>query len=506
MADAQNLPANLRFFMSRLQGVSTSHYKVYSTAGDTGTANKIMRFELPSNVLINLKSTRLFFNASTSGTAASRGRLPEDTRSLIERMTIYAGGVQIQNGHNAYNVLAHAKKALTGMECESMLTHPELVRTQSYHSNLPVTNAESYLLEDNQLCIDSFDGFLGTAAPGIIDTGIFPQITIEFTLADNSVTSASAGTFLKGGALLEPAPAAPAPARVAGQEEFTTVGTTAISYTLSNMTLQIEVLGMASSILDEIVAERISQVGYLSIPFKNYYTFTAQHASTTRFNVNSSSLDRIWCCWRNTNYAANPSAPVVVNGYKVAGAYTAASSASVAAQTAAAGGGASGNAVAGQTAFNIYQDIGKPQYDIGGTHGTNTEKYQSQYFKFAQVLAGGSTKATYQLQINGANYPAYRLNTPEALSLSLNSVDYFINSNRKMTLDQYKNNYCVQAYRFCLPESDAYRLASGLDTRATSAQCAVLTEGLDLTTQHLTIFAECTAECRVASRQVEVIP
>jgi len=272
---------------------------------------------------------------------------------------------------------------------------------------------------------------------------------------------------------------------------------------LSNMTLQIEVLGMASSVLDEIVAERISQVGYLSIPFKNYYTFTAQHASTTRFNVNSSSLDRIWCCWRNTNYAANPSAPVVVNGYKVAGAYTAATSGALRAISIAAGGS---TPLVAQDALAIAQDIGKPQYDIGGTHGTNTEKYQSQYFKFAQVLAGGATKATYQLQINGANYPAYRLNTPEALSLSLNSVDYFINSNRRMTLDQYKNNYCVQCYRFCLPESDAYRLASGLDTRATSAQCAVLTEGLDLTTQHLTIFAECTAECRVASRQVEIIP
>jgi hypothetical protein len=503
MADAQNLPANLRFFMSRLQGVSTSHYKVYSTAGDTGTANKIMRFELPSNVLINLKSTRLFFNAATSGSGTSLGRLPEDTRSLIERMTIYAGGVQIQNGHNAYNVLAHAKKALTGMECESMLTHPEMVRNKSYHTNSAVANAELYVSEDNQLCIDSFDGFLGTAAPGIIDTGIFPQITIEFTLADNSVTSACAGTFLKGGALLEPPPAPPASPRVAGQEEFTTAGSTAISYTLSNMTLQIEVLGMASSVLDEIVAERISQVGYLSIPFKNYYTFTAQHASTTRFNVNSASLDRIWCCWRNTNYAANPSAPVVVNGYKVAGAYTAATSGALRAISIAAGGS---TPLVAQDALAIAQDIGKPQYDIGGTHGTNAEKYQSQYFKFAQVLAGGSTKATYQLQINGANYPAYRLSTTEALSLSLNSVDYFINSNRKMTLDQYKNNYCVQCYRFCLPESDAYRLASGLDTRATSAQCAVLTDGLDLTTQHLTIFAECTAECRVASRQVEVIP
>lgn len=482
MADAQNLPANLRFFMSRLQGVSTSHYKIYSTAGDTGSANKIIRFELPSNVLINLKSARLMFNATATGAAGSIARLPDDTRSLIERMTIYAGGVQIQNGHNAYNVLAHAKTCLTGMEPASALTHPDFCRITSYHTGAAAGNSETYALPDNQLAIDSFDGFLGTAAPSIIDTGIFPQITVEFTLADNNVCTSSAADVLSG--TTNEAGAA--------QSSFTTPGLVAPSYTLTNMTMQIEVLGMASSILDEIIAERIGQVGYLSIPFKNYYTFTSQHTGTTRFNVNSSSFDRLWCCWRhNTEYSASPSAPVVVAGHKVAGAFTF-NTPVAAPQTAA-------------PAVTTANDLGKPQYDIGGVMGTNMEKYQSPPFRFQQVLAAGMTGATYQLQINGSSYPSYRLNTCESLQLSLNSVDYFVNSNRKMTLDQFKKNYCVQVYRFCLPESDSYRLASGLDTRATSAQCAVLTEGLHASNQHLTVFAETSAELRVASRQVEVV-
>ena len=483
MADAQNLPANLRFFMSRLQGVSTSHYKIYSTAGDTGSANKIIRFELPSNVLINLKSARLMFNATATGAAGSIARLPDDTRSLIERMTIYAGGVQIQNGHNAYNVLAHAKTCLTGMEPASALTHPDFCRITSYHTGAAAGNSETYALPDNQLAIDSFDGFLGTAAPSIIDTGIFPQITVEFTLADNNVCTSSATDVLSG--TTNEAGAA--------QNSFTTPGTAAPSYTLTNMTMQIEVLGMASSILDEIIAERIGQVGYLSIPFKNYYTFTSQHTGTTRFNVNSSSFDRLWCCWRhNTEYSTSPSAPVVVAGHKVAGAFT--FNTPVAAPMTAA------------PAVTTANDLGKPQYDIGGVMGTNMEKYQSPPFRFQQVLAAGMTGATYQLQINGSSYPSYRLNTCESLQLSLNSVDYFVNSNRKMTLDQFKKNYCVQVYRFCLPESDSYRLASGLDTRATSAQCAVLTEGLHASNQHLTVFAETSAELRVASRQVEIVP
>ena len=482
MADAQNLPANLRFFMSRLQGVSTSHYKIFPTAGDVGTANKIVRFELPSNVLINLKSARMMFNAVATASGGGYGRLPEDTRSLIERVTIYAGGVQIQNGHNAYNVLCHAKKALTGMQPASALTHPEFVRAKSYHNAADYTagaNEDYSASVADQLAIDTFDGFFGTAAPSIIDTGIFPQITVEFTLADNNVCSVIRGSSLSG-----------TPAVGGSSNNVDVAGAGTVSYTLTNMTMQIEVLGMASSILDEIVAERISQVGYLSIPFKNYYTFTSQHGGTTRFNVNSSSFDKLWCCWRDNGFGGSK-APVVVNGYKIKGAFV-----SPVTETGTA---------AAAIDFALTTDIGLPGYDIGGTMGTNCEKYQTKYFQFQQVGAGGAN-ISYQLQINGANYPAYRLNTPESLAMSLNSVDYFVNSNRPMTLDQFKNNYCVQCYRFCLPESDAYRLASGLDTRATSAQCAVLTEGLHANDQHLTIFAECQAELRVASRQVELIP
>ena len=492
MADAQNLPANLRFFMSRLQGVSTSHYKIFPTAGDTGTANKIIRFELPSNVLINLKSARMMFNAAATASGGGLGRLPEDTRSLIERVTIYAGGVQIQNGHNAYNVLCHAKKALTGMQPASALTHPEFCRQISYHNpGVSIAVNEDYSADvANQLAIDSFDGFFGTAAPSIIDTGIFPQITVEFTLADNNVCSVISGQTLSGTNNGATPPVLGTNVDIAGAGSVT--------YSLTNMTMQVEVLGMASSILDEIVAERISQVGYLSIPFKNYYTFTSQHGGTTRFNVNSSSFDKLWCCWRKNDFGSSK-APVVVSGYKIFGAYV---SAVPETQTGIAN--TSTNTTVPVEAFAITTDIGRPQYDIGGMMDTNCEKYQTKYFQFEQVAGTGTI--TYQLQINGANYPAYRLNTPESLAMSLNSVDYFVNSNRPMTLDQFKKNYCVQAYRFCLPESDAYRLASGLDTRATSAQCAVLTEGLHASNQHLTIFAECTAELRVASRQVELIP
>jgi len=292
-----------------------------------------------------------------------------------------------------------------------------------------------------------------------------PQITIEITLADDTVCPISEGRVLPDGT-------------GATANHFDKVGSANPTYTLSNLSIQVEVLGMATSVLDQIVEQRIASVGYLSLPFKNYYTFTSTHTGSSRFNVNSASWDRLWLCYRPTTYAAK-AAPAIATGYKKAGAFC--------------------DDGAGQTAADI--DVGRPQYDIGGVLGTNEEKYLSKYFKFTEDIDAG-TPAYHQLQVNSASVPAYRMTTTEALSMTLGAVDGEINKN--MSLDQYKKDYFVQCYRFCLPESDYNRLASGLDTRSVSAMGSVETEGLN--SSHLTMFAECTSELRVGSgRAIEII-
>jgi hypothetical protein len=252
---------------------------------------------------------------------------------------------------------------------------------------------------------------------------------------------------------------------------------------MDNITMQVEVLGMASSVLDEVVAQRVSQVGYLSIPFKNYFSFSSSHSATSRFNVNSASWDRLWVAWRDSTGGA-VSGAVPVSGYKLAGAF--ASSAS------------------GSYTSTALLDLGKPQYDIGGSLDTNKEKYVARAFNFVEpVTTIGTTVSNFQLQINSANYPAYKLTVPEAYTLTMNSIDVY-DKTRVISLDQYRDNYFVHCYRFCLPESDYSRLSSGLDTRATSAQCALVTENVTNSTPCF-IFAEVTSELRVANRAIEVI-
>ena len=473
------LPPNVSYFMSRLQGVSTSHFKIFPQNSGSQSANKIIRFELPSNTLLNLRSCRMLFNVTTTATGSvTQARLPNDTRSFVDRMAIYMGGVLVQNSFSNYNTLVHAKKALGADRCSDLtLTHPEICRTHSYHTGAafgtPATKDETihetYDSLANQLAITDWEGFLGTAEPGIIDTGLFPQITIEITLADNVILPQCVWASTVPLAL----------ATTATTGGIAAVGAGTASYTMDNITMQVEVLGMASSVLDEVVAQRISQVGYLSIPFKNYFSFSSSHSSTSRWNVNSSSWDRLWIAWRDAN-GGSVSGAVPVSGYKLAGAFAAPTS-------------AGSPTVA----------IGVPQYDSGGSLDTNKEKYVARAFNFVEPLLAGQTVSNYQLQINSANYPAYKLTVPEAFTLTMNSIDVY-DKTRVMSLDQYRDNYFVQCYRFCLPESDYSRNCSGLDTRATSAMCALVTENVTNSTPCF-IFAEVSSELRVANRAIEVI-
>lgn len=453
------LPSNLSFFMSRLQGVSTSHFKIFPQSSDSATAGKIIRFELPNNSLVNFKSIRLMFNAATSnGTANKGGRLPNNISSLIASVAVYMGGTLVQNSFNQYNTLVHAKAAIEGDKCDPTLSHPEIVRAKSYHDNSALNRGadEAYADADDVFCISNWEGLLGSIAPEIVDLGLFPQVTIEFTLADNAVCPTCDDVTLAG---------------------FTGgSGNTGTTYTLTNLSVQCEVLGMSSSILDQLVEQRINSVGYLSLGFKNYFTYQSTHAGTSRFSVNSASWDRLWAVYRPTTYATQK-APTIVAGHKVTGAYLSATS-----------GG------------TVNLDVGVPQYDNGGnaTFHTNEEKYISSYFNFAD---SGDATATYQLQVNSANVPAYRMNSAEALAMTKNSVD---KPKKIMSLDQYKSNFFVQAWRFCLPESDMNRLASGLDSRSVSAQCALETQGVSSCS--LTLFAEVTSELRVGSgRSIEII-
>jgi len=448
-----SLPPNVSFFMSRLQGVSTSHYKIFGQTGTTASANKIIRFELPSASMVNLKSLRLVFNAAMT---SNGGRLPNKISSLVQRVALYAGGVAIANPFDHYNLLVHAKDSLCGDKSDAATSHPEIVRAKSYHdgSDLSASNAkEAYdtgAIGEKQFVLQFSEGVLDSLAPSLLDLSILPQVTLEIHLAENNVCPCVSSSTLS----------------TNGIDEFCTVNAASPVYELSNISLQIEVLGFASSVIDELTEQRISSVGYVSLPFKNYFSHTSQHQNVSRFNVNTASLDRMWIVWRATTYSEK-AAPKIVEGYKIG------------------------------------SGTGTPRYDAGGVLDTNKEKYISKYFQMSQVPDTSGSPITFSLQVNGASIPSFKCTTTEMYSITKNSLDLY-HTNTTMSLDQYRKDFFVQCMRFCLPESDLSRMATGLDSRSTSANFTVETSGID--SCNLTVYFECSSELRIGSgKAIEIV-
>ena len=68
----------LMYFLDRLSGFSTNVFKLMPQGNSTDNAggpSKISRFTLPANALLNTRSFKVFFRATTSGNGA---RLPAD--------------------------------------------------------------------------------------------------------------------------------------------------------------------------------------------------------------------------------------------------------------------------------------------------------------------------------------------------------------------------------------------------------------------------------------------
>ena len=478
---------NLTYFLDRLQGFSTNIFRLETNGADTATANKIIRFSLPSNALLNMRSFALHFNAKCND--GNGARLPSKIDSLIDRVEVTAGGIQLSQGLNLYNVLRHAKDALLGDKTNSVCGHPDIIRTISpidgygyVDANdvnpavLSGTNGERYpsTHKQAQFTIDHWEGFLGTCEPKILDAAILPDLVISIYLADNNVLTSSLGVALAD----------------TGADDITDAGNAAATYELNNIHATIESIGLADSVYDNMVSSMIAQKGYVEIPFKQYFSFNSTHEGSTRFSVATQSLDRVWVAFRASTYA-NQAAPIRVKGYKLKGAFT--STGAISGANLDATGNAGGSR-------SITQDIGKSEYL--GLLDTEKEKYVGPFYNFVEPAT--SSKNTYQLQLNGAYYPQFAATAEEMYTISKHSTlgSY---SEQFKSLQQYKNNYFVMCARLNMPESEFSRTASGLDTRSVSLNGYFNTSNTT-GSPNVVIFCECTSTIRVGQgRMIEIL-
>ena len=483
---------NLTYFVDRLQGVSTNTFRLETQNKTTAKQNDIITFDLPSNAILNLRSLKVWCNASTSaataGSATNSGARLPPIDDLVERVEVSVGGVLLSQGTNFQNVLNEVLKAVQVEYCDSVVGHPEYVRNISYVDGFGVggtgpitgTDNEDYPAGENpRFCIQKFHGFLATADPKLLDTSLMPDIRIRLYMASDNVLTTSPGTSI-GNAVAIVGP----PAFEAGFANVVATPVGGAKYILTDIFATIEAIGLADQSYDQMIAAQMGQQGFLEIPYKSYSSFQETHSGASRFTVATQSLDRVWVAWRNTNFNAQ-AAPLIVNGYKKQGAFI------------------MGTIPAGPATL----DLGKPQYDLGGVLGTNSEKYKSQYFNFVAP----QLNMKMQLQLNGAYMPQFSATLGALYGITRNSVEGTREA-KEMSLDQYLNNYCVQCFRLNLPDSEYSRTISGLDTRAVNLQGIVRTENSAAggtpfrDNLAINIFTEQTECLRVgAGRAIEII-
>lgn len=347
----------LSYFLDRLSGFSTNIFKLEPQGSNSAKANNIIRITLPANSLVNFRTFALHFEGAITN-AGGEGRLPNKIDSLVERVEVTFGGVQVSAGNNMYNVLRHAKDALMGDSTDPMLGHPEVVRAQSYHKASGVTSNKEVAAP---YVIDKWEGFLGTVEPKIVDLSLLPECVVSIYLAENSVCIDASGTGLS---------------QAATPIDDTTTSPNPV-YSLDKIYATIETIGLADGTYDSMISQMMNQVGYLELPFKQYISFQDTTANNMRFSIATQSLDRLWLVHRDTNFNTAGGAKLV-----------------------------SGHLVDGSTQFDSVLDY-------------NKEKYISKYFNFAEPIG---TDSKHQLQLNGALFPQYQASVEDMFQISKQSV------------------------------------------------------------------------------------
>jgi len=537
----------LVYFLDRLSGFSTNIFKLQTQGSPDAGPNTITRITLPANALLNTRSFKLHFLASCNASTSTGGRLPADLSTLVERVEVSAGGVQLSQGTNFYNTLVNAKAAIQGSRCDSVTGHSELVRANKFDGvSLTTTQSEVYdstFATSNTAqtgtqtfgpgtphVIDKWEGFLGTCEPKILDAAILPDLVVSIYWADNSVL-ASAGS-------------------VVTDTAFATQASPAANYVIKNVHASIETIGLADSVYDNMVSSMIASKGFVEIPFKQYFSFSNTHTGSSRFTVATQSLDRLWTAWRTDGYnllgapqpvagygfgneeksvaiatsgvtIATGSFAITAHGYSVGQALTyrtgggtaaaplvdgsvvyvkTVSSADAFIIAATPGGAAQVLTATGNSSQYFQTNISPSAYR--GVFDTSGDKYLTKYQKFTEPGADGALK--YQFQLNGAYYPQYPASMEDMYQITKNSLPGPVKYG--LTKEQLRTSYFVQCIRLNMPDSEYSRLVSGLDTRSVSLNGYVNTTGTLTADPNLMIFAECTSCLRVgAGRQLEII-
>jgi hypothetical protein len=436
----------LNYFSSRLAGFSSNIYSVQTQGKSSGlTANDQILLNLPSAAILDCRSLRIAFNASVTSTAA--GRLPGNLEKIFARTEVLVGGQSVSSTNNSHGLLVSMKERVEGYDC-GLSAHPHIVREVGDYSSATIgatapeaavgsddasgaavatTTAQAYVLELSNT-------FLSSCEPRYLDASLLNQIQVRLTLAPNSVLSVSTGNVLPSKGMYA-ASASPA-------EFDTPVTGLSASYELNNFSATITCISFASSEYDTLLSTQLATQGFLSCPFKNYLSFRQTHTGSSKFQLSTRSLDRVYFgfLYTGATEAGSASQPVLKNSQVI-------NSPSL-----------------------------RPGYLVADSRqASRVPGALESYVGAWETFALPSKEFTAQVSINNSFLP--QAPAPPAVLGALTEIASGYKLPHDTTQLARLTTDFVNCFSFSMSGSDSYRVASGIDCRGANVSCQLLTNG-----------------------------
>ncbi len=235
---------------------------------------------------MDLKSFRFCFRAKCEGAvvggATAHGLLPNYASSMIQQMSVFINGQQVQQAAPEYHSICQALRL-----SENCLDRENSVDKLCSHSY--ITGGNITAADDQQIVVQDWKGFMGQTSSRYINTGLIGDIQVRLVLSGNdclvpAIDGAQAGD----------------PLTTADQRN----AAAGIKYSTSDMYFSIASVSLDSD-YDDMLRERLA-AGGLEVQYKEHYAFELGNitgpSAALRASLSTQSLDGVRGFWRDSNH------------------------------------------------------------------------------------------------------------------------------------------------------------------------------------------------------------
>lgn len=420
------LPSSLLYYTQQIANFTRNQIKINPLNTNTLKSDgaQQLRVSLPVNSIANMKSLTMHTkmtvkgveeNPAGSGANAKGGLIPRGgAAAVLDRVTFACGGVSLDNGTTPYYAVQAVRENLKKGSQKYMSDDCVIAQgVLEEHETIPAGGAD----QSRKLAVTNFGGFT-ECEPCFLDLNLIPEVQVTIQLA----------------------PAYTVPFqwqnRALGEDKIVAAdNTTECQFELADIYFSLEVIQIGSGIYDALTQRVMAERGSLDVPYPQFQVFRSSSGTQSATgSVSCMSLDRIMVVNRGRGSASEDS--------------------------------------------EKYPDYQTQSHAHGPVPGSKTWSCTQLATKFCDnsktTAAPTGAPSTWQMQVNNAPRPLYRVDTEaESFAIAVNADDRTYSHSRGglvSSQDMWKDwAWCaVQRLKF---DEDPRRL-SGLNLSSINSQLA----------------------------------